>query len=107
MAAKRLRGETSVPERLSRDSFAANPNTIFCAQGAHGEAVELELIELREGRASPGHEIFSLTFRGPLDAFLGQRMVAMAHDVIGEFDLFIVPIAQTPDGFLYEAVFNR
>ena len=31
----------------------------------------------------------------------------MAHDAIGDFELFIVPVAQTSDGFLYEAVFNR
>jgi hypothetical protein len=65
------------------------------------------LIELREGRAASGHEVFSLTFRGPLGAFLGQGMVALAHDVIGEFELFIVPVARTSDGFLYEAVSNR
>ena len=92
---------------MTRDSFAANANSIFCVQGAHGEAVELELIELSEGRANPGHEIFSLTFRGPIEAFLGQGMVSMSHDAIGDFELFIVPVAQTSDGFLYEAVFNR
>jgi hypothetical protein len=31
----------------------------------------------------------------------------MAHDAFGEIELFIVPIARTSDGFLYEAVFNR
>jgi len=96
-----------VSEQLSRDSFAANPHSIFCVQGAHGEAVELELIDLREGRATTGHEVFSLMFRGPLGAFLGQWMVAMAHDAIGQFELFIVPVGRTSDGLLYEAVFNR
>jgi hypothetical protein len=68
--------------------------------------VDLELIELNEGRSMPGHATFSVVFRGPLDAFLGQGMVSMSHDAIGEFELFIVPIAQTSDGYLYEAVFN-
>ena len=65
------------------------------------------MIKLREGRATPGHEVFSLTFHRPLGAFLGHEMVAMAHDAIGQFELFIVPAARTSDGFLYEAVFNR
>ena len=30
-----------MPEQLRRDSFAANPHSIFCVQGAFGEAVEL------------------------------------------------------------------
>jgi hypothetical protein len=34
-------------------------------------------------------------------------MVAMAHDAIGQFELFIVPVARTSDGFLHEAVFNQ
>jgi hypothetical protein len=96
-----------VSEQLSRDSFAANPYSIFYMRSAHGEVVELELIELREGRATPGHEVFSLTFRGPLGAFLGQGMVAMAHDAIGQFELFIVPVVRTSDGMPYEAVFNQ
>lgn len=107
LPAMRLGGESSVFEQLSRDSFAAHLNSDFRVQVGQGGAVELELIELREGRAISGHDVFSLTFRGPLDAFLGQGMVSMSHDALGEFELFIVPIAQTPDGFLYEAVFNR
>jgi hypothetical protein len=92
---------------LSKSMFAENLHTRFHVHTGPEATVELELIELSEGRANPGHEVFSLTFRGPLDAFLGQGMVSMAHDAIGEFDLFIVPIAQISDGFLYEAVFNR
>lgn len=76
-------------------------------QLAQGRAVAVELVECRPGRASPSHEAFALTFRGPLEAFLGQGIVSMAHDALGEFELFIVPTAQTPNGFLYEAVFNR
>ena len=87
--------------------FAGNLHTRFHVHTGPETTVELELIELSEGRAIPGHEAFLLIFRSPLDAFLGQGMVSMAHDAIGDFELFIVPIAQTSDGFLYEAVFNR
>ena len=92
---------------LTMAIFAEYLLTQFRVHTSSEAAVELELIELSEGPANPGHEIFSLTFRGPLETFLGQGIVSMAHDAIGEFELFIVPIAQTSDGFLYEAVFNR
>ena len=92
---------------LTMAIFAENLLTRFRVHSSSEAAVELELIELSEGRANPGHEIFSLTFRGPIEAFLGQGMVSMSHDAIGDFELFIVPVAQTSDGFLYEAVFNR
>ena len=92
---------------LAMAMFAKNLQTQFHVHTSSGAAVELELIELSEGPANPGHEIFSLTFRGPIEAFLGQGMVSMSHDAIGDFELFIVPVAQTSDGFLYEAVFNR
>ena len=92
---------------LTKATFVETLHTQFHVHTISGATVELVLIELSEGRAISGHEAFSLTFRGPLDAFLDQGMVSLSHDVIGEFDLFIVPIVQTSDGFLYEAVFNR
>ena len=92
---------------LTMAMFAENLLTRFRVHTSSEAVVELELIELSEGRTNPGHEIFSLTFRGPIEAFLGQGMVSMSHDAIGDFELFIVPVAQTSDGFLYEAVFNR
>ena len=92
---------------LTRAMFAENLHTRFDVHARPGATVDLKLIELHEGRSIPGHEIFSVVFRGPLDAFLGQGTVVMTHDTMGEFELFIVPIDQTPNGFLYEAVFNR
>ena len=91
---------------LTKAIFVENLLTRFHVHTSSEAAVELELIELSEGRANPGHEIFSLTFRGPIEAFLGQGTVSMSHDALGELELFIVPIAQTSDGFLYESVFN-
>jgi hypothetical protein len=96
-----------VSEQLSRDNFAAHLNSAFRVQDALGEAREIELIELRDGRASARQEQFSLTFRGPRDQFLGQGTFPVAHPVLGRFDLFLVPVGQEVDGFLYEAVFNR
>ncbi|HEU4834969.1 MAG TPA: hypothetical protein VFS90_11160 [Pyrinomonadaceae bacterium] len=55
----------------------------------------------------PQQEEFAVEFRGPLDTFLGQGVRNFAHDQMGQFELFIVPIKQNEQGFYYEAVFNR
>ena len=94
-------------EQLSRDNFAVNLNSVFRVQVAPGEACEIALIELRDGRASARQEQFALTFRGPRDRFLGQGTFPVEHPVMGSFDLFLTPVGQEADGFLYEAVFNR
>ncbi len=94
-------------EQLSRDSLAVNLNSVFRVQVPQGEAREIELIELRDGRSTPRQEQFALTFRGPLHSFLGQGTFPVEHPVLGRFDLFLVPVGQEAAGFLYEAVFNR
>ena len=94
-------------EQLSRDNFAAQLSSVFRVQDAQGEVREIALIELRDGRASALQEQFALTFRGPRDHFLGQGMFPVEHPVLGPFDLFLAPVGQEADGFLYEAVFNR
>lgn len=83
-----------------------NPLTFrICPDAAH--AVEVALAWADNRGSTPRQERFSLVFRGPLEAFLPQRLYRVGHDVLGEFDLFLVPIAQDAEGFQYEAVFNR
>jgi hypothetical protein len=69
--------------------------------------VELKLTEVSERKLYPGQEEFAITFKGPGDAFLGQGIRLFNHEVMGSFDLFVVPIRQDAEGFYYEAVFNR
>jgi len=61
----------------------------------------------RAAGAGGGPESFSLVFTGPADRLLPQRIYPFEQDQIGSFDLFIVPIGKDPEGFRYEAVFNR
>ena len=35
-----------------------------------------------------------------------QQTYAMRHEALGEVGIFLVPVAQERDGFLYQAVFN-
>ncbi|HZE68696.1 MAG TPA: hypothetical protein VE135_04110 [Pyrinomonadaceae bacterium] len=90
---------------LAYEDFARNIKTTFNVSDAGG--TELELIELSELKLSPGHEQFSLVFRGPSERFLGQGTRVLQHDAMGQFSLFIVPIRQDGEGYYYEAVFNR
>ena len=52
-------------------------------------------------------ERFSLYFAGPREPYLTQRVYPMEHELMGAFDIFLVPVAQGENGgFRYEAVFN-
>ena len=92
---------------LTHEAFAPNANTKFQVQVDENTPVDLELVEVTELKVYPRQEEFTLTFRGPLELFLGQGMRGFTHDQMGEFELFIVPIKQDAHGFYYEAVFNR
>ena len=106
-------------ENLNLETFTAQLNTTFrvlldvpaatpdAAPLETPDAVELELIEATDLTTTPRQERFSLVFRGPLAIFLGQGTREIAHEKIGAFDLFLVPIAREADGFRYEAIFNR
>lgn len=48
---------------------------------------------------------FSLVFRGPGDRVLPQRIYRLAHDELGEFEFFLVPIGPDREGMRYEAIF--
>jgi hypothetical protein len=69
--------------------------------------VELLMVSAEDKGSGPGEEQFSITFRGPLDVFLPQHTYKMEHPRMGTFDLFLVPIKQSKDGFYYEACFSR
>jgi hypothetical protein len=51
-------------------------------------------------------EPFSLLFRNESAVLFPQRTYAMSHDGVGEFGIFLVPIARDRDGFIYQALFN-
>jgi hypothetical protein len=50
---------------------------------------------------------FSLTFRHGTGALLTQDTYTFYHSRIGEFEMFMVPVARAVGGQQYEAVFNR
>ncbi|MDT4898416.1 MAG: hypothetical protein QOH25_3493 [Acidobacteriota bacterium] len=93
-------------ENLTKEAFSENLKTKFRIPLESSNAAELELIEVVGTSPSPGHEQFSLFFRGPLDYLLPQGTYQMEHEKMGALALFIVPVGREQDGFRYEAVFN-
>ena len=53
-----------------------------------------------------GWNAFHSGFQGPAEVFLPQHIYSLAHEQMGDFDLFLVPIARDERGFRYESVFN-
>ena len=92
---------------LTHEAFTQNANTKFQVLVDENTTVELELVEVSDVKLHPRQEEFGVEFRGPLDMFLGQGVRDFAHEQMGKFELFIVPVRQEPDGFYYEAIFNR
>jgi hypothetical protein len=94
-------------ENLKLNSFSEHLGTKFRVYGGEDTSVELELVEAVDRGSNAKQERFALLFRGPLDVGVGQGTYKVAHDELGSFELFIVPIGVNESGREYEAVFNR
>lgn len=92
---------------LTHSTFSQHLNTTFQAEVDDSKQVELQLTEVSNVRRFPHQEQFSIVFLGPVDTYLGQGTRSLKHNEMGQFDLFIVPIAQDQEGVYYQAVFNR
>lgn len=92
---------------LTHDIFATLVNTEFKVALGPDQQVELQLEEVSELRLSDRQEQFSIVFRGPNETFLNQGVRQLSHERLGQFELFLVPIAQDAEGYRYESVFNR
>jgi hypothetical protein len=73
------------------------------------QTLELELAEVKGYPSGPneqsGMERFSAFFVGP-GTLLPQAAYLLEHEQMGEFEIFLVPIGKSEQGFRYEAVFN-
>lgn len=93
---------------LTEKEFSKHVHTKF--RIALEPPVELELAEVKsylpKENEARGMERFSLYFAGPREPHLIQHVYPMEHELMGAFDIFLVPVAQDENGFRYEAVFN-
>ncbi len=94
---------------LTEKEFSQHVGTTFHLTADQRE-IELELIEVNgyvtQEIEQGGMERFSAFFVGPGDPFLPQRVYELKHERMGEFELFLVPIAGDEKSYRYEAVFN-
>ena len=95
---------------FTAEEFRQHLGTRFGVRLDTPRPVELELTEVKEYDPQPkeagGMERFSLFLQGPGDIMLNQGTFTLEHPALGELLLFMVPIAQNPQGFRYEVVFN-
>ena len=97
---------------LNKPDFEKALNTKFTLMDEGREVGFFELVAVESSKYAtlPGREAtgrpFSLMLLGRHTNVLPQRTYDFKNEVIGEISMFIVPVAQTPEGFTYEAVFN-
>jgi Domain of unknown function (DUF6916) len=93
-------------ERVTKQKFDEQLDTIFTAVWEKAEPMELRLIAIRGLFSSPRNEQFAVEFLCESERFLGQGVQRLQHSVLGEMDIFITPVNRDSKGFYYEAVFN-
>lgn len=95
-------------DEIQRETFAPHVKQTFKVS-VEDVAFDAELIDvspLGETIGPKGRRAFSLVFRGPLDAFIEQRICKVEHGELGTMELFLVPIGPDDEGMKYEAVFT-
>ncbi len=94
-------------EDVHKDTFIDYLKDEFQVQDRQPDEFSIRLVGISDRSVSPRQECFTLLFRGPAAYFLPQGIHTLKHNQLGEFDLFLVPIAKDQQGYQYEAVFNR
>lgn len=98
-----------LPELPTLETFSPHVGQAFRLVPQGGDPLEMELVEAEALRSQPGaprQDPFSLVFRGPPGVNLGQGMQTLTHPETGDVLLFLVPIAQSGESILYQAIFN-
>ncbi len=90
-------------EKIDRDDFAAQINTMFRVD----KETQAELIEVSELKDYPRQNSFTMLFRFPADFPPVQGNYRFEHPRLGVHEIFVVPVEQASDGILFQAVFNR
>ena len=97
---------------LTYEHFAGRVGERFDVASGEGSDVPVVLVEATEGTEQggpgPGGEErlqFSLVFRAPASQLWPQGIYTLAHEELGELELFLVPLGADAEGVRYEAAF--
>ena len=93
------------PGELSHEDFAERIGDTFTVPVGDGGTMTLRLVAARQG--PPERHGHSIELAGPADWFMPQGTYLLSHEEWGSLPLFLVPIGELEDGYLYEAVFTR
>lgn len=95
-------------EALTKEDWAKRLNETIIVKSENGSECEMKLVDVVGfGRSyGGGREAYSLYFTGPSAPILPQRIYPVRNAVLGDLDLFLVPIGPNPSGMGYEAVFT-
>lgn len=87
--------------------FRAHLKTSFAVRSPEGTRVGMVLAEVSERPVTRDVEQFSLIFHAPAGTTVPNGIHAFQHAVLGDFDLFIVPIGMaTGQCTVYQACFS-
>lgn len=90
----------------TRDEFAEQLGTDFTFS-AEGRETTARLDRVSDLEKLPVQERFSIYFTAPGDCGMQQFLYRAIHPVLGEMDLFLVPVALDERGLRLECVFNN
>ena len=106
---------TNSLETLTVHVFQPRVGETFRVRVRPDNELEAELIEARAlgggpARAAAGASSrrvpFSLSFRTSLTTPLPQSIYEVAHDELGSYEIFLVPVGPDGKGMVYEAIFT-
>jgi hypothetical protein len=92
---------------VTHKDFEPLVNQRFRVEGEPGAELELVSVDVRARSASSAkRQAFALLFRGPKARLLSQRIYALGNESVERLEIFLVPVGEEEDAFLYEAVFT-
>lgn len=99
-------------DKLTSQDFLPHLRQHFRIQAGSSEPLAAELIDATELESSAAEDEdtsrrlpFSIVFRCSADTVLEQRIYKLAHEAMGEMEVFLVPIGPDDVGMRYEALF--
>ena len=96
-------------DQLTVETFEPHVGTTFWVEFPNETRVELRLASAAKAMESEAAKLprhpFSLLFVGPKSFHLQQRMYPLTHDALGTLEMFLVPVGEQNELFLYEAAF--
>ncbi|CAM2007475.1 hypothetical protein APED_12470 [Acanthopleuribacter pedis] len=94
-----------VLRKVTMDTIVGDTLTLSVSE--HEIPLKLDTIRERADAKENGYECFTMVFSGPVDKELNQGTYTMKSEKLGDFLLFIVPVAKSQEAMTYEAVINR